>query len=397
MEFIEKLRHVQVNLADQQIDGWLLYDFRRSNSLAHTILEIPAEKKVTRRFFYWIPQHGDPIKIVPQIEPYTLDHLPGEKWIYREWKELEQLLFSLGVENRKIAMEYSPYNALPIVSKVDAGTIDLLRNTGAEIVSSANLLQRYTSVWSPEQYHSHLVAADLLDHIAARTWAYIESSLQKGISIDEYQVQQFMLQEMHAANCVTDDPPTCAVNAHSADPHYAPLLGGSLSIRSGDFILIDLWCKQSHPHAVYADISRVGVAAVQPTGKQQEIFSLVKEARDRATLFIKEHYEAHELVEGWQVDQVCRDVIQAAGYGEWFIHRTGHNLGEEVHGPGANLDNFETHDYRQLISGTGFTIEPGIYLPHEFGVRLEYDLYLDPKGQLRISGGIQEELVCLQV
>lgn len=391
-----KIKEVQASLAEQEIDGWLLYDYRRSNDLAHTFLEIAKETMVTRRFFYWIPQKGDPVKIVSVIEPHTLDHLPGVKWLYRGWQELERLLFSLAVANVKIAMEYSPYNALPNVSRVDAGMVELLRREGAEIVSSANLLQSYTSLWSQQQLESHLAAASILHDIAARTWAYIERCLQKDIAFNEYQVQQFILQEMERENCHTDDAPACAVNQHSADPHYHPQKGISSPIRKGDFILIDLWCKQKVEYAVYADITRVGVAG-RPTPKQQEVFSIVKEARDRATLFIKEHYEKKISLQGWQVDQVCRDVIHAAGYGDYFIHRTGHNIGEEVHGPGANLDNLETHDYRLLLPGTAFSVEPGIYLPQQFGVRLEYDIYLDPRGQIHITGGIQEELVTLRV
>jgi Xaa-Pro aminopeptidase len=397
MEFETKLQEVQRVLMEEKMDGWLLFDFRRSNPLAYTFLEIPSDKMLTRRFFYWIPQKGDPIKIVSLIEPHTLDHLPGMKWTYRGWQELERLLFSLGSENRTIAMEYSPYQALPTVSKVDAGMVELIRKTGAQVVSSANILQRYTSVWAPAQVQSHLAAAKVLESIVDRTWAFIERSLQLENALDEYQVQQFMLQAIYEEGCQTDDWPHCAVNAHSADPHYHPTPETALPIRAGDFILLDLWCKQKVPHAVYADITRVGVAALRPTQKQQEIFEIVKDARDQATLLIKEHYENQRPLQGWQVDQVCRDCIQKAGYGDYFIHRTGHNLGEEVHGPGANLDNFETHDYRQLLPGTGFTIEPGIYLPQQFGVRLEYDIYLDPVGEIRVTGGIQEELVCLQI
>ncbi len=397
MEFLAKLKDIQTDLQEQGIAGWLLFDFRQSNPLAYTLLDIPLDKMLTRRFFYWIPQQGEPIKIIPLIEPHTLDHLPGAKWIYRGWQELERLLFSLAIENTKIAMEYSPYNALPVVSKVDAGTVDLMRKIGAEVVSSANLLQRYTSVWSEVQLQSHLAAAQVLESIVERTWAFIEKSLQTNQILNEYQVQQFMLQAMHEVDCYTSHPPTCAVNVHSADPHYHPEVHNSFSIRPGDFILLDLWCKQRFPGSVYADITRVGVAASQPTHSQKEIFEIVKGARDQATFFVKEHYENRQPIQGWQVDQVCRDFIQQAGFGEFFIHRTGHNLGEEVHGPGANLDNLETHDYRHLLAGTGFTIEPGIYLPEQFGVRMEYDLYLDPKGYVQVTGGIQEELVCLAI
>ncbi|WP_068469721.1 M24 family metallopeptidase [Candidatus Protochlamydia phocaeensis] len=395
MTFEEKLKDVQRDLKEQDVQGWLLYDFKRCNPLAYTFLDIPPGKMLTRRFFYWIPQEGKPIKIVSLVEPYVLDHLPGIKQAYRGWQELEKILFSLAVTKPKIAMEYSPYNALPVLSRVDAGTVELMRKAGSEIVSSANLLQRYTSVWTEEQVKSHLEAAAVLEGIADQTWSLIESKLSSRERINEYQVQQFMLDLMKKKDCLTSDPPTCAVNEHSSDPHYSPSKEKAKEIRPGDFILLDLWCKRNQPRAVYADITRVGVAASKATDKQKAIFHIVKEARDLATAFIKKHYEEGKSLQGWQVDQACRDVIEGAGYGAYFIHRTGHNIGEDVHGPGANLDNLETHDFRFLIPGTCFSVEPGIYLPGEFGVRMEYDVYLDPNGYIRITGGIQEELVCL--
>jgi Xaa-Pro dipeptidase len=397
MAFEDKLKEVQELLTKQETGGWLLYDFRRNNPLAYTFLEIPLGKLLTRRFFYWIPQKGDPIKIVPMIEPHTLDHLPGTKWLYRGWQELERILFTLAVENIKIAMEYSPYNALPIISKVDAGTVELLRKSGAEIVSSANLLQRYTSVWSDFQLKTHLEAAEVLNEIADLTWAFIEKSLIDKTPIDEFQVQRFMLHAMHERGCMTEDHPTCSVNDNTADPHYSPTEFRSRNINPGDFILIDLWCKQEKPNAVYADITRVGVAARQPTDLQKEIFLIVKGARDKATEYIREHHAKGEHIQGWQVDQVARDFINESNYGEYFIHRLGHNIGEDVHGSGANLDNLETHDYRELLPGTCCSIEPGIYLPKEFGIRLEYDLYLDKEGRCQVTGGIQTELVCLNL
>lgn len=391
---IAKIRH---ELAQQQMDGWLLYDYRHSNPLVYQLLEIPNDKMTTRRFFYWIPKTGEPIKIVPLIEPYTLDHLPGKKLTYKGWQELEQLLFSIAMKNVKIAMEYSPYNALPNISKVDAGTIELLQQWGASIVSSANLLQAYTSVWSSNQLQSHLEAAEHLNKIVGLAWTLIEDALQKGTSIDEYHVQQFILEEMEKADCTAADAPTCSVNAHSADPHYHPTAHSFSPIRRGDFILIDLWCKKKQLHSVYADITRVGVAAPQPTQKQKEIFTIVKKAQEVATAMVKDRFENQLPLQGWEVDQACRDVIQAEGYGDYFIHRTGHNIGEEVHSTGANLDNFETHDYRELLPGTCFSVEPGIYLPGEFGVRLEYDIYLDFSRKIRVTGGVQKEIVCFNL
>jgi Xaa-Pro dipeptidase len=282
------------------------------------------------------------------------------------------------LKNKTIAMEYSPNNIIPAVSKVDAGTIDFIRQLGAYVVSSANLIQQYTSVWTPAQFHSHLAAADTLDSIASKTWNYIEMKLQSNQGISEYQVQQFMLNLIEEQGCMTDDPPICAVNQNSADPHYTPTQTRFSEIHKGDFILIDLWCKQKTAEAVYADIARIGVAAAQATPQQQKIFSLLKEARDVATTFIKDHYTRQIPLQGWQVDQVCRNIIQQGSYGEFFIHRTGHNIGQQVHGSGANLDNLETRDVRELIAGTCFSMEPGIYLPDQLGMRLEYDIYLDP-------------------
>jgi Xaa-Pro aminopeptidase len=395
--FLEKLAQVQAELEKSAIDGWLLYDFKRNNSLALKFLAIPPEKLLTRRFFYWIPKKGEPIKIVPVIEQYTLDHLPGLKWVYCSWQEMETFLFTLAMDKRKIAMEYSAYNAIPVISKVDAGTIEMMRKTGAEIVSSANLLQQFTSVWTDDQLQMHLFAADVLNRIVEQTWLYIEKKLQQNVPITEYDVQQYMLSLMHENECITEEAPICAVNEHSADPHYQPQALTSYPINKNDFILLDLWCKSRQENSVYADITRVGVASKNPTIQQQNIFLLVKRARDEATEFIKKRYENRIEIHAWEVDQVCRDVIEMAGYAEYFVHRTGHNIGEELHGAGANLDNLETHDFRLLLAGTCFSVEPGIYLPGKFGVRLEYDIYLAHSDRVLITGGIQESLVCLDV
>ncbi len=395
MRFEDKLWAVRETLAKEGLDGWLLFDCHGINSLGSGFLEIPRGKMATRRLFYWIPYKGSPVKIVSRVEPDILDHLPGTKLLYRGWEEFERLLSGVVTGKAKIAMEYSPENALPTVSRVDAGTIELVRMSGVEVVSSANLLQYYTSVWSKEQLESHLVAASVLEEIVDRTWEWIAHSLRLSIPINEYQVHQFMLQAVYEAGCETDAGPICAVNVHSADPHYHPDPNHALVIQAGDVILLDLWCKQQALHSVYADITRVGVAADRPMRTQRQVFDILKQARDYATLLIKEHHEQRRPLQGWKVDQVCRDIIEAAGYGEYFVHRTGHNIGEEVHGAGANLDNLETHDHRELLPGTCVSVEPGIYLPGQFGMRLEYDVFLDPDGEARITGGIQEHLVCL--
>ena len=392
MAFQDILKEVQHILAEQGIDGWLLADDHGHNTLAYTFLQIPLGKMTTRRFFYWIPQRGTPIKIIPKIEPYTLDHLPGEKRLYRSWQEMEKSLQDLLKGKQTVAMEYSPRHALPNVSKVDAGLVDLIRGFGVDVVSSANLLQKYTSVLTQEQILTHLKAAQILCDIVQATWDHIGTALDAGDPITEYTVQQFMLDQMAQRGCVTADPPICAANAHSADPHYAPTQSGASLLHKGDYILLDLWCKLDQPYAIYADITRVGVIKGTPTHKQQEIFSIVKSARDSATEFVKKRFTEKQPVMGWEVDQVCRDVIEKAGYAEFFIHRTGHNIGSEVHGSGANIDNFETHDTRPILPGTCFSIEPGIYLPGEFGVRLEYDICIHPDGRPEVTGGIQTRL-----
>lgn len=389
------LKQVQEKIHSEELDGWLCYEFRGTNPLARSVLELPEQQTVSRRLFYWIPSKGDPLKIVSAVEPFILDHLPGEKQIYTSWRDLHRLLSEFSVPGKKIAMDYSPLGAVPIISKVDGGTIDLIRSFGAEVVTSANLLQYFTSVWTPFQYTTHQKAAVFLEQIVDLVWKRIGEHLKTKKTISEYQVQQWILEQFERSGYETSDAPACAVNAHSADPHYHPSRETSSNISIGDFILIDLWCKQRHAEAVYADITRVGVAASSPTDLQQQVFDTVRQGGEAALGLVKKRYEAGKKICGWEVDRVCRDQISERGYGESFLHRTGHNLGKEVHGPGTNLDDFETHDDRELIPSTAFTIEPGIYLKGMFGVRLEYDVYLHPERRVEVHGGIQKKIECL--
>ena len=297
--------------------------------------------------------------------------------------------------SKKVAMEYSPNNAIPYLSKVDGGTLDLVRSFGVEVVSSASLLQRYTSVLDPEQKASHLEAALFLDRIVGEAWEKIANALCSKENINEYQVRMFLAEQMKTHGFMTEGLPICAVNAHSADPHYEPSKVGSAEINPGDFILIDLWCKKNHPRAVYADICRVAVAAATPTARQKEIFDIVRAAQKKATDYVISRYAQGEAVKGFEVDLVSRKVIEEGGYGAYFTHRTGHNIYTKDHGPGTHIDSLETLDLRELIPHTCFSIEPGIYLPGEFGVRLEYDILLGEAGKVEITGGIQEEILCL--
>lgn len=395
-EWKRKLRPTQEAIHKKGWDGWLLYDFRKMNDLACRFLEIPKQTLLTRRFFYWIPKTGEPVKIVHRIESHVLDHLPGNVSVYSSYEELESCLRSILKDTTKVAMEYSPRNAIPTVSKVDAGTIDVVRSFGVTVESSADLLQHDTSVWSQEQFESHLAAAKVLQKTVEKAWALIADSVKQNKTINEFDIQLFILNEFERNACMTDDPPICAVNAHSANPHYSPEKKSASVIKSGDFVLIDVWCKKNTEHAVYADMTRVGVVSRSPNQRQQDVFDVVKAGRDAALTLLKQRLLSSEPIMGWEVDHVCRDVISKAGYGEYFTHRTGHNIGEKDHGDGANIDSFETKDLRHLLPGTCFSIEPGVYLPGEFGVRLEDDVYLDLDGKrLHMTPGMQEEIFCI--
>jgi Xaa-Pro dipeptidase len=390
-----KIQRAQELINEFNLDGWLLYDFRRSNQLACEFLHLASTQLLTRRFFYWIPKKGAPCKILQAIESTVLDSVPGTLCIYRTWQDLENRIESILKGSKHIAMEYSPRNAIPYVSKVDAGTIEMIRGFGITVESSANLLQHFASIWDEHKFKLHLEAAHCLSDIVELSWGLIKRNLVKKNTLTEYDVQQFILEQMAARGFETSDPPICAVNEHSADPHYTPRLHSASPIHPNDFILIDLWCKKKQPEAVYADITRVGVAAAQPTSKQAEIFSIVRKAQKTATQLVQSRFLAKEPIRGWEVDQACRDVIIDAGYGEYFIHRTGHNIDRSDHGNGAHMDNFETHDDRLLLPKTCFSIEPGIYLPHEFGVRLEYDVFIHPDGHIQVTGGEQDQIQTL--
>lgn len=380
------IEKIQTQLKKFGLSGWLLYDFRRSNPLALKLLKIPGDALLSRRLFYWIPAAGTPVKLVSTVENPLL-HLPGTEQKFMSWKELDDRLKALLQGQKTVAMEYSPLGRVPEISRVDGGTIDLVRSFGVEVVSSGDLMQELTSVLSAAEYESHLAAAKALDEIAGATWVWIKENLSRGIT--EHDVQTFMLTEMEVRGTQTDHPPICAVNAHSADPHFSPAKGGA-SLKSGDFVLIDLWCKKKAPGSIYADITRVGCIG-KPTAKQQEIFSIVRKAQKDAVALL----QRKSPVKGSEVDAACRKTIDEAGYGQYFVHRTGHNIHESDHGPGAHLDSLETCDDRTLLPGTLFSIEPGIYLPGEFGVRLEFDVYLDPNGQVLISGGQQDSIASL--
>lgn len=390
-----KIKKIQAKLSEQEVDGWLLYDRHGSNRFVGKLLEIPPHLLVTRRFFYWIPSRGDPVKIVHAIEEHALENLPGQTYLYRSWQELEAAVAHVLKGSKRILMEYSPRNANPYVSTVDAGTLEVVKSFGVEILSSANLLQHFTSVLDEKQIASHLEAASILEKVVEKAWDFIKDQLKNNKPVTEYTVQQFILNEFKANGCISEGSPICAVNEHSALPHYIAVKQSAKEICLGDYILIDLWCKKDVPSGIYADITRVAIAAASPTHKQEEIFEIVKTAQEKAVNFIRTRTEANVPVYGAEVDDICRKYITDCGYGELFPHRTGHSIDTEVHGGGAHLDNLETADYRELLPGMCFSIEPSIYLPGEFGMRLEFDLLIKPDHSIEVTGGSEEKILCL--
>lgn len=386
-DFNQKIELGQKLLSESNLDGWLIYDFKRLNTLGLQFLEIGPEVHLTRRIFYWLPKKGEPIKLVSAIED-PLKKCPGKTVVFHSFKELKEILGKL-VKGKTFAMEYSPFGAVPEVSKVDAGTIELIRELGGRVVSSGDLFQGLNCVLTQEGYESHIGAAKLLDEIVEATWKEIGSKLGK---ITEREAVEYIKDRFHKAGLVTEGEPVVAVNQNSSFPHYT---SQEVIIKEGDFILIDLWAKFKKPGSIFADITRVGVAAKKPTEEQNKIFNLTKQARDAATQFVKDSY-GKKRIEGWEVDQTARAVIEKGGMGEYFVHRLGHNIHEKTHGPGAHNDNLETEERRALLPGTVCSIEPGIYIPNKFGVRLEYDLYLNPNGKVEVTGGIQTEIVCLK-
>lgn len=393
-----RVLRIQQTIREQAgLDGWLFYDFRHLDPIAYRVLLLDPSLHVTRRWYYWVPAQGTPVKLQHRIEPHVLDGLPGDARVYVSWRDQQAALGSLLHSAKRVAMQYSPMNAIPYLSRVDAGTIDLVRSLGAEVVTSADLVQQFEAVWDGAQLSSHQVAAEGLRAIVDEAFGFVGTSLAARSSLTEYGLQQYILSRMQARGLVTSSPPIAAVNAHSADPHYGPASQGSAPIRQGDLVLIDLWAKQPGPGAVYADITWTGfVGATVPT-RHQDIFQIVRRARDAAVTFVQGRVRAGEFPYGWEVDDICRQVIQDAGYGQYFVHRTGHSIGEEVHGNGANIDNLETQDARRLLPGTCFSIEPGIYLPEDFGIRSELDVYLSSHDAVVYGQPVQADLLPIPV
>jgi Xaa-Pro dipeptidase len=377
-------------IRDQQCDGWLLYDFRNSNILARRVLGFRDDQKGSRRWMYFIPADGPPRKLVHRIETGALDHLPGEATVYLRWQEFEQGVQSLVAGCLRVAMEYAPRNANPYVSRVDAGTVELVRSFGVEVVSSGDLVQRFEALWDDDQWRMHQEAGVHTDAAFAVAWQFIADEVRERGETTEDAVQSIIMDHFLKNGLTTYHPPIVAVNSHSGDPHYDT---GSAPIRAGDFVLIDLWAKLDQPRAVYSDLTRVGFVGDAVPEKYVKIFSIVAAARDAAIECVRSAFANQRPLSGWEVDDAARNVIQQAGYGDHFVHRTGHSIGQEVHGNGANMDNLETREDRRVLPGSCFSVEPGIYLP-EFGVRSEVDVFVGRQGQVHVTAGeVQQEVV----
>lgn len=392
----ERIASIQQAIRETgELDGWLFYDFRGSDPLAYRVLLLDPRQHVTRRWYYWIPASGEPVKLLHRIESHVLDELPGQSQQYVSWEQQHRLLSLLLKGRRCIAMQYSPLNAIPYLSRVDAGTMDLIRSFGVAVVTSADLVQRFEAVWTDTQLESHRYASTALRRIVDEAFSFVNLSITKGCAITEYSLQQFILSRIHDAGMTTSSSPIVAIDAHSADPHYEPAESHSAPIMRGNLLLIDLWAKQTEPGSVYGDITWTGYTDTQVPQKQRTVFDHVRRGRDAALAFVRQKIAQGDFPFGWEVDEVCRSVIQDAGYGDFFVHRTGHSIGEEVHGNGANIDNLETQDGRRLMPQTCFSIEPGIYLPGEFGIRSELDVYVSNQEALVYSEPLQTEIIPL--
>jgi Xaa-Pro aminopeptidase len=388
------LQAIQEALKSAGYDGWLFYDFHNRDPITARILDMDTKRYMSRRWFYYIPAEGAPQKLVHAIEPWRCDHLPGEKHIYLPWPQQHDMLRNILFGAEKVAMQYSPNNAIPYVSIVDAGTVDLIRSFDVEVVSSGDLVSQFESHLSMADWEMHKDAGDVMQMVKDTTFKEVASRIKAGTNPKEYEIQEFMHDLMRKNNMTWNDGPIVAVNAHAGDPHFEPTAKNSHEIKEGDLLLLDLWAKKDVPGGIYYDITWMGFVGTDAPKKLEDIFSVIVNARNAALELVKDRFAKNVPVHGWEVDDTCRKVVEDAGYGEWFIHRTGHNIGEEVHGNGVNIDNLETKDERRIIPGTCFSVEPGIYMPQDnIGFRTEIDVFVTDEGKVEVTGPMQDKLI----
>ncbi len=385
------IRQIQDHLAEHGLDGWLLWDFRGQNPTALAALDL-AGHLLTRRWAYLVPREGEPVLLVHRIESGSLPRRPGRVVRYAGYHELHDRLREILAGRRSVAMEYCALGAIPYLSRVDAGTIELVRSFGTEVVSSADLVQHFLCRLTADQIDSHRRAALAIDRAKDDAFRFVAERIRAGRPALETEVQHRIMEAFECAGLITDHPPIVAVDAHAGDPHYVPRAEVARPCAEGSLVLIDLWAKENDPAAVFADVTWMGFAGQSPPARVAEVFDTVVRARDLGLDTVRQRYGVRERLEGWMVDRAVRDFIAARGFGDFFVHRTGHNIGAHAdHGDGANLDDLETHDTRALVAGLCFSIEPGIYLP-EFGVRSEINVVLEEEGP-RVYTPPQRELV----
>jgi len=390
------LRALQQAVRAAGVDGWLLCDFRNRDYLAYRVLGLDFQKMNTRRWFYYIPARGEPKKVVSSVEKQKLDALPGTRHVYLSWEQLHATLRRvIGRGRKRVAMQYSPMNNVPYIALVDAGTVEMVRSLGYRIASSADLLQQFVSVIPEEGYRLHREAGVLVDRIRAEAFEQIREALRTGNGRTEYDVQQFIMRRFAEEGLTTYEPPMVGVNDHPADPHFDLSPQNARPFRPGDTVLIDLWAKRNVPGGIYYDITWVGYCGDDPPARYRRIFEVVRDARDAAVTFVNGKFAKAQTCYGWQVDDACRNVVKRAGFGKYFLHRTGHSITEETHGNGVNIDNLETKDERRILPGCCFSIEPGIYLEGKMAVRTEINMFIRHDGTPEVTGEVQRELLLL--
>jgi Xaa-Pro aminopeptidase len=387
------LEKIQQVLREKNMDGWLLYDFHNRDMIAYHILDLPTGKIYSRRWFYFIPALGEPRKLAHRVEPDKLDSLPGEKIMYLAWEELHSSLKSILGSAKKIAMQYSPLQHIPLVSIVDGGLIDLIRSFGHEIVSSADLVQLFEAAIDEKGYSLHKQAAKLVNDIKNQAFEEIRKAVADKKELTEYTLARF-IEEKFKENKMTnnEEMPIVGIDDHPANPHFEPTPENTYVFKPGNKVLIDLWAKMNEPGGIFADITWCGFIGEKPPEKYVEIFDVAMRARDRAVEFIQEKFKSGQPCYGCEVDDACRKVVEDGGYGKFFMHRTGHSIGDEVHGNGVNIDNLETKDEREIIPGNCFSVEPGIYFEGKMAARSEIDVFITHQGEVEVTTEKQAEL-----
>ena len=390
------LEGIQAALRAAQIDGWLFYDFHNRDAIAARILNRDTSRFASRRWFYYIPAKGSPQKLVHKIEPWQNDHLPGDRHIYLPWQQQHEILKNILSSAKRVAMQYSPNNAIPYVSIVDGGTIDLIRSFGVDVVSSADLVGEFEAHLSMQDWKSHQQAGVIMQMVKDETFKEISKRIKKGEHPTEFQIQAFMHELMKKNRIFWEGGPVVAINQHAADPHFEPTAENCYEMKEGDLVLLDLWGKMDQPGSIYYDITWMGYIGQEVPESIERIFQIIRSARETALKFIKDGFFENKTIYGWEVDDVCRQVVIDAKYGEFFTHRTGHNIGEQVHGNGVHIDNLESKDERKIRPGTCFSIEPGIYLPEQkIGFRTEIDVFVTDEGNVKVTGASQDNVISI--